>query len=187
MNHDVSKNVPQKVASALRQLESKNLLLLSVDADSYREVQPLVVDFLTTKSKIIYITFTKPFFEIQALLEQKAARHKFYLIDAISKKTKKENMDGDCYCLFDPQSLTELSILLGDLMIIKKYEFIFFDTLSAFLIYNDRETAERFIHHLTGKIPSGMKGIFILLNDQKSMELAKVVTPFFDAHVDLTR
>ena len=69
-----------------------------------------------------------------------------------------------------------------------KYDYLLFDTLSAFLIYHDLETTERFVHYLMEKTTYfGMKGIFISLNDTKSKELTQMVSHLFDAHIDLTK
>ena len=118
--------------------------------------------------------------------KEKIDKEKVYCIDAISKRGKNLPQDH-CYFLNSPESLTELSIILTKVLE-QEYGYVFFDSLSSLLIYNDLETVERFVHYLTGKLKSlRIKGIFLSLDDAKSRELLPVVSPFFDAHVDLTK
>ncbi len=173
-----------KLAGALQQLKTKNLLLLSLDAQRYHEAQPLIIKNLAQKSKGIYVSFNKQYFELQSIFEKTGIdKDKVYCIDAISKSDK--NVPKECYCLNSPQSLTELSIVLSNLLK-QKYGFILFDSLSSLLIYNNLETVERFIHYLIGKMKYfQIKGVFILLNDSKSKELLPVISPFFDTHIKI--
>jgi len=173
-----------KLTKALQQLKTKKLLLLSLDAKRYHQAQPFIIKHLTKKSKGIYVSFNKQYSEIQSIFEKNGIdKDKVYLIDAVSKKGK--NFPKGCYCLNSPESLTELSIVLTNLLK-QRYEFIFFDSLSSLLIYNNLETVERFVHYLTGKIKYlQVKGVFITLNDTKSRDLILVISPFFDAHIDL--
>ncbi|MDO8511115.1 MAG: hypothetical protein Q7S55_03030 [Nanoarchaeota archaeon] len=175
-----------KLTKALQQLKTKKLLLLSLNTPGYHQAHPFILKYLTEKSKGIYISFNKQYFEIQSIIEKTGIdKDKVYCIDAISKKDK--NLPKGCYCLNSPESLTELSIVLTNLLK-EGYEFIFFDSLSSLLIYNDLETVERFVHYLTGKMKYlQVKGVFIILNDTKSRDLIQVISPFFDAHIDLTK
>src|SRR3989344_1567409 len=135
-----------KLTKALQQLKTKKLLLLSLSAKGYDQAQPFIIKHLTKKSKGIYVSFNKQYFEIQSIIEKTGLdKNKVYCIDAVSKKDK--NVPKGCYCLNSPESLTELSIVLTNLLK-QKYEFIFFDSLSSLLIYNDLETVERFVHYL---------------------------------------
>jgi len=174
-----------KVTKALQQLKTKKLLLLSVNAKGYHQAQPFIIKNLTKKSKGIYVSFNKQYSEIQSVIEKTGIdKDKVYCIDAVSKKQK--DVPKGCYCLQSPESLTELSIVITNLLK-QGHGFIFFDSLSSLLIYNDLETVERFVHYLTGKMKYlQVKGVFIALNDAKSKELIPVIAPFFDAYIDLT-
>lgn len=176
-----------KISSGLQSLNGNKSLLITLEAKSFQELHPLLLKEITRKDKNgIYISFTKSYSEVTSLFTKvKANMEKIVVVDAIGKSSK--NVKDNCYCLASPESLTELSIILSELMKSKKYEYILFDTLSAFLIYHDLETAERFVHYLMEKIKYfGMKGMFICLDDAKSKELTQVVSHLFDKHVDLT-
>ena len=157
----------QKLTRLLRELKTKNLLLVSLDTQAYHQAQPLVMKYLVQKTKGLYVSFNKQYSEIQSFLEKAGiAKDRVYCVDAVSKKQK--DLPKGCYCLQSPESLTELSIVITNLLK-QEYKFIFFDSLSSLLIYNDLETVERFIHYLTGKMKYlRVKGVFISMQDAKS-------------------
>lgn len=178
-----------KISSGLQSLNGNESLLVTLEAKSFQKMHPLLLKQITKRGKKgIYISFTKSYPEVKVLLAKiRVNTEKVIVVDAIGKPSKNIRQDT-CYSLASPESLTELSIILSELMKSGKYDYILFDTLSAFLIYHDVETAERFVHYLMEKIKYfGMKGFFISLNDTKSKELTQVVSHLFDEQVDLTR
>ncbi len=76
-----------------------------------------------------------------------------FFIDGISKpmglaSTSRENT----YFLQGPNSLTELSIKLDDLIQTGRFDHIVFDSFCALLVYNDPEAAIRFVRRLFQKV-----------------------------------
>lgn len=179
---------PQKITLGLKSLNGDQSLLVTLEAKSFQKMHPLLLKEITEKGKKgIYVSFTKSYSEVTSLFTKiKVNIERMVVVDAIGKSGK--NVKDNCYCLASPESLTELSIILSELMKSGKYDYIFFDTLSAFLIYHTLETAERFVHYLMEKIKYfDMRGIFISLDDTKSKELTQVVSHLFDKHIDLTK
>ena len=176
----------------LRKMNSSSSFLITVAAQDYPKIEFTLLRQLSRRKneKGIYITFNKSYTKIISSLNEKGLSSKhLYIIDAITGNKFKTNSSlNNCYCLNNPQSLTQLSISLTNLLKTNQYQFIIFDNLSAFLIYNNIETTERFVHYLIGKVqPFGIKSFFISLKDRKSRELLEVITPLFDRYVDLDK
>ena len=187
---EMASSPAMKISSGLRSFDRNHSLLVTLEAKSFQKIHSLLIREITKKDKKgIYVSFTKSHREVESLLTNlNVNMEKIMVVDAIGKSSEKVPGKGNCYCLASPESLTELSIILSQLMKGSKYDYLLFDTLSAFLIYHDLETTERFVHYLMEKTTYfGMKGIFISLNDTKSKELTQMVSHLFDAHLDLTK
>ena len=181
-------NYTVSLSKQLSALTGKEILLIMIETKKYQNTYPLIIKKVTQRKsdRGIYVSFNKSHSEIKLVLKKaKTGPERFYIIDTIGKSNKN---DKEGCCLAGPESLTQLSIILTQLMKTRKYTCLFFDNLSSFLIYHDLETTERFIHYLVGKLQFyGMRGIFLSLNDKKSKDLVEVISPFFDRRIDLTK
>ena len=177
------------IANKLSVLAGKKNFLVNVDIKKFQKIYPVIIRLMVRKKKDrgIYISFNKSLPEIKLILgKAKAEPERFFIIDAVSKSARGDERNN--YCLDGPESLTQLSIILTQLMKTKKYDCILFDNLSSFLIYQDLEIVKRFIHYLIGKLQYyEMRGVFLSLNDKRSKELLEVISPFFDKRIDLTK
>lgn len=143
----------------------------------------------TKKLSGIYITVNKPYESIITLLQKNAVNvSSLFFIDLVTKLTEEQpNRIDNCLFMESPESLTDLSIALGEAVnSIPGEKFIFLDTLSTLLIYNKAETVTKFAHFLTSKIRKwGVKGIIISLVKETKPELQAALAQFCDKVVDL--
>ena len=171
----------------------KDFTLLTLDPKIYRDGLFSLARFAIKKpaAKVLYITFSKQYCEMAIIFKEKGIDYKkFHVLDGVSGRNKMRCTEiiGTCSHLSSPQSLTELSLIITGLLEQRDFNVVIFDSLSSFLIYNNLETTTRFVHYLVNKLKSfGGKGIFIIFKDSKSKELLPIISPFFDAHVDLTK
>lgn len=182
----------KNLGKILQVMNSSSSFLITDAAADYPKLVFTLLKLLNKKfnGNGIYITFNKSYTKIiSSLNEQGLSSKNLYIIDAITgNKSKTSSLSKNCYCLNHPQSLTELSITITNLLKTNQYQFIIFDNLSAFLIYNNTETTERFIHYMIGKVQYfGIKSFFISLKDKKSQELLEVIVSLFDKYVDLDK
>lgn len=88
---------------------------------------------------------------------------------------------NNCVSLKSNQSLTELSLSISEACKNKKNQFIFFDSVSTLLIYNNLETTERFIHYIVNRIKNlGLFMVLISIDEEKSNKLLPILSQFCD-------
>jgi hypothetical protein len=102
----------------------------------------------------------------------------------ISKMTKIAT-DGaeDCLFVSSPESLTELSIAINESVKNKgsKNRFIFFDSLSTLLLYNQAGTVTKFAHFLLGKMKTDcVETIVISLEKEMDEKMINQLSVFVD-------
>ena len=123
--------------------------------------------------KCIYVTINRPYKVVTNILkENKINTESIFFIDLISRMTKTEVAGAeDCLFITSPESLTELSIAINESVKNVKSEdkFIFFDSLSTLLLYNQAGTVTKFAHFLLGKMKSECVET-IILSLEKEMD-----------------
>jgi len=137
----------------------------------------------------IYVTVNRPFSALlPALKAAKINTDRLLFIDAITQMVggRTEKADNVIY-IGSPGFLTELSIAISQAAtaLPKGDRFVYFDSISNLLVYNNPGTVTRFIHFLTGKIRDWeARGIFIALG-KESNELLQFVTQFVDETIEV--
>lgn len=136
----------------------------------------------------IFVSLNKGIIDIVAgLKKNKIDISKVYFIDAASKNVNAKKNDLPCTYISNPQALTELSLAIMTLVESKKYDFIYLDSLSTLLVYNDSHTTERFIHYLIGKLKANKIGMLVLSikNDPESAKIYPILAQFADGSIDI--
>ncbi len=109
-------------------------------------------------------------------------------IDIICIKDGIEPNMENCVFLEKPDSLAALSDHLSEHLAKRKTNYLFIDSLSTLLLYNQILEVERFTHYLVNKIKIfELNGVFLTINDKHFEQLAPTITQFVDSLVDLTK
>ncbi|MDO8633724.1 MAG: hypothetical protein Q7K34_00330 [archaeon] len=109
-------------------------------------------------------------------------------IDIISMKDGIESNMENCVFLEKPDSLAALSDVLSGCLAKRKTNYLFIDSLSTLLLYNQVIDVERFTHYLVNKIKIfELDGVFLTINDKHYEQLAPMISQFADNLVDLTK
>ena len=117
------------------------VVLFLLDAVNYQESVIKVLKSLNYKKKTngVYITLNKPSSSICKSFElENIDCNYLFFCDAVGKKLNERTLS------FSPDGLSRLSIEITKLLASKKYDFILFDTVDAFLMYNKKESLEKF-------------------------------------------
>jgi len=156
---------------ALEALDEEGVLIILAMPSSYQEVNLKVLDFLVNKKghKCVYLSLNKPYNKIISLLKKKKINpDNFFFIDSIHESVYGTEPEIDnVLCVSSPHGLTEMSISLNKAMNSFEGEkkFIFLDSISTLLVYNDALSVTKFAHFLVGRtIASGMKGVLMSSN-----------------------
>ncbi len=166
--------------------------LATVDAKSYQKTNLNIVKHLITDKNIpgVYVTLNKPFENMEKIFrKEKIDTDMMIFIDAVTKTSggKAEKTDK-CLFIGSPENLSDISIAMDQAVtsLPSKGKFVFFDSLSTLLLYNNIETVARFIHFLAGKMRVWkVEGVIVSLRKEKDKELIDELTQFCDAILDL--
>ncbi len=183
--------MPVSLEKEIECLEDNPIVTVLVPNKIYAQTNVDILKCLVNEKKIpgIYITVNKPYLNMLSFLRKSGINvSRIFFIDLISKLTKEQPSRIDnCLFMESPESLTDLSIALGEAVrSIPGDKFIFLDTLSTLLIYNKAETVTKFVHFLTSKMRSWqVKGIIISLIKETKPELQAELAQFCDKVIDM--
>ena len=177
----------------LSQLKGLNgyVAIAIVDAEKYEKTNLNIIKELVNEGTPgVYVTLNKPYANIKNLLEkEKIDLNKVIFIDAVTNtvggRIEKTN---DCLFIGSPKNLSDISIAMDQaiMAIPKKDKFLFFDSLSILLLYNDASVVAKFIHFLSGKMRVWeVKGIIISLRKAKDNDLIQELKAFCDVVLNL--
>jgi len=178
--------------SELEGLPKQFILLLVVTQKNYAAPNTdLLKNFINDKGVVtIYLTVNRPCQNLEEFLKEKGVdTTNFFFLDAISEEVigplpSKNN----CIYIDSPKDLTSLSI--GIVTAFEKTKgkdrFLFLDSLSTLMIYNDPRVVKKFIHFLTAKMRLfGVKGAMITLQKDLDAKLISDFSPFVDKVVEV--
>lgn len=175
----------------LKDLEENPIISFLVAEDKYNETNISILKILINEFKMpgVYITVNKPYKSVAGTLKNNGIdTSKIFFIDTVTKLAKgEEPRTENCLFMESPESLTDLSIALGEAVnSIPGDKFIFLDTLSTLLIYNEAGTVTKFAHFLTSRMRAwSVKGIIISLIKETKPELQAELAQFCDKIVDV--
>jgi len=165
--------------------------LATVGARDYQKTNLKIISNLTEDQNIpgVYVTLNKPFNTMLEIFKrEKVDPRMIIFIDAVTKTAGGESEKTE-QCLFigAPDNLSDISIAMDQAVrsLPSKERFVFFDSLSTLLLYNNVQTVARFIHFLAGKMRVWkVKGVIVSLRKEKDKELIDELTQFCDITLD---
>lgn len=170
------------------------IALATVDAKNYQETNMGIVRHLTTEKNVpgVYVTLNKPFKNMEsAFKKEKIDTRMILFIDAVTKTAGGEIEKTDkCLFIGSPDNLSDISIAMDQAVraLPSKEKFVFFDSLSTLLLYNNVATVARFIHFLAGKMRVWeVKGIIVSLRKEQDKDLIEELMQFCDVVLDFEK
>jgi KaiC/GvpD/RAD55 family RecA-like ATPase len=165
--------------------------IATVDAKNYQKTNLGIIKHLTEHKNIpgVYVTLNKPFKTMEGVFKkEKIDIRMIIFIDAVTKTAGGEVEKTDkCLFIGAPDNLSDISIAMDQAVrsLPSKERFVFFDSLSTLLMYNNVPTVARFIHFLAGKMRAWkVKGIIVSLRKEKDKELIDELMQFCDIALD---
>lgn len=138
------------------------------------------------KEKVIYVTTNKPCNHLMNLFKEEGinARNIFF-IDCISKQVKakeKEKEPENCLFLESPQQITGLSLAINQaIKLMPSEKMVFFDSLSALLIYNNESVIGKFSNFIINRMRSeNISTVMIVLESDMDKKIIKTIESFVD-------
>ena len=161
-------------------LQDKGIILFFVDTSDYVAQNMRILNtFLTTKDfSGIYITLDRPYSYLNNLLKENGIdTNRFLFLDCVTRLVGGTQRSENVVFLQTPQNLTQLNLSLNraiESMPPAEKRFIFFDSLSTLLIYNQFSTVAQFIHSLTNT--ARLQGVSVALLSVKQAQYAELVS-----------
>lgn len=170
---------------------SEYVALATVSPRLYKEANLQIIKFLVGESNMpgVYVTLNAPFANVKKKLEsEKIDTRMIIFIDAVTKTSQGIERKDNCLLIGNPQNLSDISISMDQAVraLPTKKRFVFFDSLSTLLLYNNPEAVAKFVHFLSGRMRVWkVNGIIISLQSKKDQELIDSLLPFCDALIEL--
>lgn len=186
----------------LKKFPPNKVVLFIVEAKDYQKAGMEIVKTIIMLNKFsgIYITTGRPHAVIAELMKKAGIdTTRVFFIDCVTRmylapkgivlgKPGME-MTESCLYLTSPSNLTELGVALSQALAEIKSpqnKFIFVDSLSMLLLYNDESTVIKFIHFLTTRVKLfGLIGIIMVMEKIVREDLFTALHELCDAIVEV--
>ncbi|VVB98635.1 Uncharacterised protein [uncultured archaeon] len=133
-------------------MRAPSTLLLPLEAATYsRGLADAMESFMQSrKGDAVYLTFNKPAAALADIFKNLDHKNRLLFLDVISTHNgeRASDMENAFFVSF-PGDLTGVMVALSRTLKMHPFRFLFLDSLSSLLIYNDERTATRFIHALS--------------------------------------
>jgi hypothetical protein len=160
------------------------VVLLSVNPVVYQEgVMDALKYFSERFGRGLYITLNKPSAVLQGIFEKGGlAPGSLLYLDSITNTA--EHRTESCQFLGRMRELTDLVIALAKMISEEEVKFVFVDSVSTLLIYNDPKSVARFCHAVTEKLRSlNLPAALVLVEMEEGKDVAAQLAQFCDAYV----
>lgn len=167
---------------------SKGIALIIVGSSDYTKANTKLLKYLIGKkgAEGIYITVNRPYQNLKDVLDSEDIdTSKLIFIDCITKGAgvEPERVDQAIF-MKSPQNLTDIAVAISQAIPEKK--FIFLDSLSTLMLYNNAESVTQFAQFLTVRLRSmGVMGVLISLEKESEKEIQKTLRQFCDVVLEV--
>ena len=187
----------------IKNLPANKIILFLVDPKKYMKRNLSILKFLVNQNTFsgIYITVNRPFDTlIKIMKEDGIDTEKIFFIDCITKMapassgfslTSKSKLEKTKNCIFipSPSRLTEIGLALSEALTgveNPQSKFLYLDSLSTLLIYNDVDTIVKFVHFLTTRIRLyNIVGIIMCVEKRMDERLFNILSEICDIIVEV--
>ena len=148
-----------------------------------KEAVPLL-DELINKKKVlgVYLTTTQPHGKVIEQLDKDKIDHtSLFFLDLVGRESAP---DENILILRDPSDLTELSVVITEVMENDGIKFLILDSVGGLETYVDTASVKKFLHALITYLKKLNKSLVILYSGGESKELMSFVLQVSDYHKD---
>ena len=160
------------------------VVLLSVNPLGYQEgVRSALKYFRERFGTGLYIALNKPYAVLEAAFEKDGlTRGNLVYLDSITNTA--ECRTESCHFLGRMRELTDLGIAFAKMIAENEVKFVFVDSVSTLLIYNDAKSVARFFHSVTEKLRNmNLPAALVLVEMDEGKDVAAQLAQFCDVYV----
>jgi hypothetical protein len=175
------------IAESLEGIE-KPILLALIDPIRYQDAIVELVRYFTSRTpRGIYVSLNKPYAVLSKSLDKAGIpTGPLFFVDGITN-VPSASESAEAACLGSGVSLNNLCIEISRAMgRFSEDKFLFLDSLSTLLIYNDAKTVAKFAHLLTEKMRRwGASGSLLTVEMNAERDVVSQLAPFCDKVVKI--
>jgi len=174
-----------EIAQQLDKIHKKGVYLVKMDGKTQNAVCPAIVRHLNQKTGAgVYVIVNGKADDIRNGLKKQGVDHSKILFIQCGKNDEWRGGDeGGTKHAYTP---TEISLTAADEIASGKYDYLFFNSATMFLVCHDVETTERFMQYLLSKVKLfGLTGVVIALNDEHSKAIVPMLSGLCDEVIEL--
>src|SRR3989344_7528552 len=123
----------RRLTAELKSLKNKKIWVVLVKPEDYHLAKNMFLNHLISRLNLkgVYVNLNIPYYAVsENLKKNNIDSSKLYFIDGISKKINKVLKINNAFFLKDHKMLTALSIVIETAINGKKFNFLFFDSVS---------------------------------------------------------
>ncbi len=162
---------------------------MSTSADNYVNSKKDTMIYLANELKMkgVYVTLNNPSKHLmQSLKGADVDISRLRFIDCIGKTVGVCEEHEHCLHLESPKALTKLSFVLFHSLNGGGVDFLYFDSITTLLAYNNQLLAYEFLHNLISKLRDlDMHGVFVTVEDEKTNSMIPVLTQLCDGVIKM--
>jgi hypothetical protein len=183
--------IREKLLAELREVADNKVILISSKSENHTPVVSGMLDFLIRQREMggVYLSVTRPYeYIITTMNSANIPSDNIFFIDCISMMAGKSTHEKRENVVFveNPSSLEEVSMYLDKMLakVTRPRKFLFLDSLSSLLIYNNDKSVKEFTHFIINKIRlENIAGIILSIEKKEAEDLVKTLTPMCDAEL----
>jgi len=187
----------------INNLQENKIVLFLIDPKKYMQRNLSVLKVFINQNMFsgIYVTVNRPFDTLMKIMKGRGINtEKIFFIDCITKmlpgssekpldsKSKYERTKN-CIFIPSPSRLTEIGLALSEALSgieNPQNKFLYLDSLSTLLIYNDIDTIVKFVHFLSTRIRLyGIVGIIMCVEKSIDERLHNILLEICDLIVEV--
>lgn len=128
----------------------------------------------------VYLTTMQPYARIMENLEKDNIDHSsLFFLDLVGKES---GPNENIFILKDPSDLTELSVVITEVMENEGIGFLMIDSIGGLESYVDAASVKKFLHALVSYVKKLNKSLIITYSGKESQELMNFVVQLSDYH-----
>ncbi len=173
-------------------LPQKGIILVVSKSEQYhkRNIELIKTILRVRKKECIYISLNRPSGVIfEDLTNAGVDLSHIFIVDCATRLASDETeRAGNVIFVDSPSNLTEMGTVLESAFrsIHTVGSFLFLDSLSTLLLYNNAKSAETFIHFLTLVVRTHhMAGVIVSLEDKNIQSTIDQISQFCDSTIEL--
>ncbi|MDD5111447.1 MAG: hypothetical protein PHG85_02780 [Candidatus Altiarchaeota archaeon] len=182
--------VERRLITELSGMSPTSIILVSVESSQHSDAVSALLRIVVTETGVnsTYISISLPYQQLmQVLAKNNVPPEKLSVVDCISRMAGQKPEAGNAFFVEMPSYLEEVALYTErSLSQLSEPKFIFLDSLSSLMIYNDAHSVEQFTHLLINKMRlEKFGGIIISIKQKENEALVKTLVPMCDKEIIL--